>query len=130
MDREAKVTSDKKIILAGTLFVITDGEYDDYGIRTLCKAEVDIDIDALQLEYLGKYPSNAADYEFQEDLFILWLIEKEYASELEMHELHIGSYGIINLEYSDPSASFGREARMKNLALEKKIKEFHEVESR
>lgn len=94
---------DKKkdtIIPAGTLVVLTWGEYSDYDMLALCRAETDIDTDALAQEFIAMRKDAAADSDeyvstrFSRFAFLKWLVvDKKVLSDQSYAEWHLGSYG-------------------------------------
>lgn len=82
-----------KVIPKGAIFTITTGEYSDYETWAVCRALKEIDVDAIQEEYLAEHPGERKEYRFKEERAISWLInEKNYAEEMNFFELHLGDY--------------------------------------
>jgi hypothetical protein len=80
------------MIPKGTLFLLTEGEYSSYYCITLCKAIVDIDVEALKSEYLKLHHEQLEDYKFRTTMFVRWfLVDKRLAQELEYTEWHLGA---------------------------------------
>lgn len=82
-----------KIIPEGMLFTITAGEYSDYETITLCRAQKEIDVSALQEEYLLLNEDQRGDLKFNTFAMINWLINHtDYVEELDFSEMHTGDY--------------------------------------
>ena len=87
-DREVGV-----IIPVGSMFLLSSGQYSNYGIDVLCRSLVDVDVDAVRLEYLKVYPGQAKEYGFKNSAFINWFInEKKMAEEVDCWELRTSAY--------------------------------------
>ena len=103
--------SKTQIIPEGALFVITEGEYSDYGLRSLMRATVEIDVPAVWDEWAASGVEN--EYGNTECVGIEhWLVNvKGIAVELPLHELRMGynwkihKWGSVAGE--DPSLYFG-----------------------
>ena len=80
------------IIKKGTLFLLTDGEHLDYKAIMLCKIMQNIDIRALQDEYMALYLEQNEYYHFRQLQFIKWLIDKNICKELDYLEWCLGGY--------------------------------------
>lgn len=71
-------------IKQGEIILLTDGEYSDYEVNTLCKATKDIDVMALRLEYLELFPKEVEPYSFKVSHFLKWLVvDKCVADEIK-----------------------------------------------
>ena len=85
------------LIKKGSIFLVTEGAYSDYQTDMLCKAITDIDVMALQSEYLALYPKQSKDFSFDEYQFCEWLVDdKKVCKMLEYSEWHLGDYSEID----------------------------------
>ena len=90
----------ENIIKKGKLFVMTHGEYSDYELMTICKASQDIDVFALQEEYLENFKKEGWQ---TVPNFIKWLtVDKNVAEEFLYTEWHLGTYGNIVSSLTEP----------------------------
>ncbi len=86
-----------------SLFLVTLGEYDDYRVWGVYKANMDIDITALHSEYMTLYPEEGEEHRFNSEQFLEWLeYTKEACRELEYVEFYLGSYSTASFEIRDP----------------------------
>ena len=68
-----------------TIYILTSGEYSDYGIDSLIETDEPLDIDALRYEWLDVVRKSAkpqAEMRFQE-----WLLQRPGVREIEAFEL-------------------------------------------
>lgn len=72
----------------GMFFVMSEGEYEYYGVFGLFRALVDIDIKELAAAYKDSLVDKEWDHHNEE--FPRWLIENGYVEKIECDELHIG----------------------------------------
>jgi len=88
--------NEKRIVIErGSLFVLSSGEYSDYQIYAVCRAKCDIDLEALEDEYLASHPEQRRRYGISFYEFISWLIaQKQVAEELDYQEWYLGAYGL------------------------------------
>lgn len=96
-------------IKKGQLIVITTGDYSDYGIRDHMRAERDFNpyVEAQRFMDTGDYlqppeydPTGDPDIYGSDDRFLAWCIREGFLSPVaaeEVTELHIGSYGRLEL---------------------------------
>ena len=86
-----------KIIPKGTLILVTQGAYSDYGIDGFYRAEKDIDIPGLLKEYLLAHPEQEGDYAFLASGFLTYLYARDPAllEEISFAELHLGDYSNV-----------------------------------
>lgn len=80
------------IIPKGALLTATSGEFSDYQIRGVFRAEKDIPIEALLAQYLADNPSEKGDYHFREAVFLGCLNRSGYLAAEPCYELFLGSY--------------------------------------
>lgn len=87
------------IISKGTTFLLSKGEYSNYDILTICRADADIDTDVCLGEYLKLHPEQVEGYGFRFFTFAKWLIaDKKLVTELEYAEWHMGGYSTAKFE--------------------------------
>ena len=73
-------------IEAGELFILTSGEYSDYGVVALLRAIVQIDLGLLMDEYAKVITKDVTGYDL-----VRWLaIDKKVAEELPYAEARLG----------------------------------------
>ena len=88
----------KKAVPAGTLLLLSRGEYSDYSIVALCRVLKPIDqtvwavMGAACTGHCERNPER-----FDDSRALPWLIEKGYVEEVEYRELHLGDYGRCSL---------------------------------
>jgi hypothetical protein len=83
----------ERIIKTGELFLMTTGQYSDYDVKVLCRANTNINTSAVVDEYLVDHPEEAQDYHFGEFAFINWVInETKKADEVTAWEWHFSAY--------------------------------------
>ena len=83
------------VIKKGELFILTSGEYSDYDLMAVCRADEDIDIEALGDEYLQSRPEERKRYHFGQYRFAKWLlVDKRVITEVPYKEWHTGSYSM------------------------------------
>ena len=85
-------------ILKGQLILISTGEYSDYGILDTFQVLRDFDTKEVIGYYFTKYPLQSEQYEFDDDIFILWLISEQLVVELETVEWKISSYSTVDMD--------------------------------
>lgn len=85
----------KNLTLRGHVIVFTEGEYSDYRLSGFIVAAEDIDIIALSKEFT----SSRKDYNISD--FPSWLISKGYGLPIAYREIHIGSYGELEINFPD-----------------------------
>lgn len=84
-------------IRKGTLLLLSRGEYSDYDVTAVCRATQDFDPDALKREWLDAHPDQDEQYRADLSAFLAWLLNvKAIAEELEVTELHLGSYSTLD----------------------------------
>ena len=74
----------------GEIIVITRGEYSDYRLKDVVRAERDFTLRDVVESFEKVYP-NHEDYT---EAFMPWLIFMGYVSEVEWREFHTGEYTI------------------------------------
>ena len=67
------------VLEKGEVFLITDGEYDDYFVIGLACAKKKFDIRAVVREYLDENPAQRADHKFEGTKFVKYLLDKQFA---------------------------------------------------
>jgi hypothetical protein len=83
----------ERIIKTGELFLMTTGEYSDYEVKVLCRANTNINTRAVVDEYLADHPEQARDYGFEDFAFVNWIInETRKADEVTVWEWHFSAY--------------------------------------
>jgi hypothetical protein len=88
---------------AGTLIVFSTGEYSDYGYQGHFLALQDVDADKMrelgaQAEAMDKDESGDRKYEIEpNEAFIGMLIRQGFIMIVDVKEIHIGSYGRVEL---------------------------------
>jgi len=92
-----KLSDTLKTIPKGTLILVTQGEYSDYGIDGFYRAEKDIDILGLLKEYLLAHPEQEENYSFLAGGFLTYLYARDPAllEEISFAELHLGDYSSV-----------------------------------
>jgi len=85
-------------ISKGQLILISTGDYSDYGILDTFRALRDFDTKEVIECYFTKYPLQSEQYEFDDDIFILWLISEQLVVELETVEWKISSYSTVDMD--------------------------------
>lgn len=78
---------------AGTLLLFDRGEYSDYCVIGLFKAEKDFNPYEVLEGYLVENPENRDDYGFEADRFIAFLLANGYVTEAGYHNFYLGGYG-------------------------------------
>ena len=95
------MTDKVKIIPKGAVFSVTAGVYSGYYTLALCKALTEIDIKAMQEEYLSERPEQNKKHRLKEREVIAWIVnEKRYAEEIDFCELHLGDYSTADFMLS------------------------------
>ena len=80
------------IIPKGQIFVISDGQYDEYEIAAVAKANVTLHMDKIKKEFLDT-PEHQVLLYSTIDLFKDWLFNrKKYAKEIELLEVNIEDF--------------------------------------
>ena len=85
-------------IKSGELVVLTRGEYSEYRIVDIGKANFDLNVDELLLEYLNLYPQQKEKYRLDQNKFLFWLLEdKNILTDLCYKEFCVGD-SLENIE--------------------------------
>lgn len=77
---------------AGTIFLVTTGEYSDYGVYATLRAKVDFDFDATLAQWLAAHPEDDREYGFSDDRFMSDLILSGVVEEVTVPRLHLSNY--------------------------------------
>lgn len=80
-------------IAAGSLFVITTGEYSDYTISGVFRALKEIDTEQLLAEWFETNPKQKGLGYFHESEFLAHLTRLGLFETVESREFHFGSHG-------------------------------------
>jgi hypothetical protein len=84
-------------ISAGEVIVLTSGEYSDYGITGYIVSLIDFDMGEAVDTFKQSISSDDYDYDTHSK-FIAWLVATEKVVPVEHREIHIGSYGRLELD--------------------------------
>lgn len=77
---------------AGTIFLVTTGEYSDYGIYATLRALCDFDFDATLKQWLAAHPDDTEEYGFSTDKFMSDLVLSGNVEEVTLPKLHVANY--------------------------------------
>lgn len=81
----------------GSILTLSSGEYSDYGIVGILVTVKDCDLRTLAAEYKASHrPKNQWDKP-DPDGFVAWLVVHGHAMPVDASEVHIGSYGRLEL---------------------------------
>jgi hypothetical protein len=86
------------LVLAGELLLLSYGEYSDYGIQALVRANVDFDVQTLREQYLIEFPDERKEYSFTVSKFTGWLVRKGFVQDEQHREFHLGEYDCFEIE--------------------------------
>ena len=75
------------------LFVLTTGEYSDYGVQAILRARKDFDFDAVMKAFVSRDETPEHSRTFFETKFVQHLIDSGLAREEPCIFLHISDYG-------------------------------------
>lgn len=81
---------------AGETFIVTSGEYSDFGIRDSLRALVDFDWNECVTAYLELHPDQSVAYGGEFDKFLSWLREIGKVETAPLIQVHIGDYGTFD----------------------------------
>ena len=96
--------SDKEMepIPAGSLVNITTGEYSNYSIHGVFRANVELNPNALRAEFLNAHPEAKTTYGFSLTKFLGYLIQKQMLEPIESFEWGFGDFD-MNVSYYEAS---------------------------
>lgn len=77
---------------AGTIFILTTGEYSDFGIFATLRATEDFDFDHAVEDYKRANPNEAKQYNGDQQRFLEGLINAQLVEEVVLPRLHLASY--------------------------------------
>lgn len=86
------------IIQAGQLVLLSSGEYSDYGVLAIAKSLKDFDTNEETINFLEELKIHSGhdhDIEFR---FMAWLHKKGFIEDVPYREVHLGSYGRIEID--------------------------------
>jgi predicted ATP-binding protein involved in virulence len=90
------------VVKKGDIVLCSSGEYSDYSIMSVGRANKDFNTDELKAEYLSINPEEKKDYSFVDSKFIKWLVvDKELLEEITYTEWHISDYGNIDEAWAE-----------------------------
>ena len=90
-------------IPAGTLLLLTQGEYSSYGVRAVGRAACDLDPRSLINEWTASNPPKNELWKFDEHAFIAWLVATGKVEELSATEWYLGDYGDVDYVTVEPA---------------------------
>jgi hypothetical protein len=82
--------------LKGTALILTEGEYSDYGICSTLVTIEDCDLPALAARFLALHVDESA-WDRDPSEFAAWLVTEGLAMPMKAEQVHIGSYGRLEL---------------------------------
>lgn len=80
---------------SGTVFIVTSGEYSDFGIYGKFKAEKDFSFDAELKSFLESNPDLHEQYHFDRERFFDSLLLGGLVSQVSIPEMHIDDYSTV-----------------------------------
>lgn len=89
---------------AGTVFIVTTGEYSDYGIYAKLRAKVTFSFDRELDRYLEAHASQAHHYRFEQSEFLKHLETRGLVEETAIPEVHLADYSTPNRNCADDAA--------------------------
>lgn len=81
-----------EVIRAGSLLIVSTGEYSDYSVDGVFRAKSDIDPEALRSEWLALHPEQTVRYCFRDEQFLAWVAGKGLLEPIDCTEWHLGDY--------------------------------------
>ena len=84
----------------GKLVVISQGEYSDYCVLGVFIAQQKFNPDDLREEYLQIHPKHKEPYQFNERMFVEFIVSKKLVKEIKFDEFHLGGYGEGNFVWA------------------------------
>jgi hypothetical protein len=91
----------------GETYVLTTGEYSDYGIRAIVTALREFDFDAAIAAYKATLPEHTCHYDERNGLIDYLLAQGLVAFAETVSELHVGDYGPL-LDTPEADVARGR----------------------
>jgi hypothetical protein len=80
---------DKKEVKSGEFLLFTEGEYSDYHIVALGRANCDFDLTKTRLEFIVKYPDQNSRWIFSQSKFFSYLVnERQMLIEIDYEEIY------------------------------------------
>lgn len=87
------------MVKAGELLAFSTGEYSDYSVQMFCRALKDIDMSVVEaFQSLPEEKTKEPWAWDSTDRFQTYLEENGYVERLAYKEVHLGSYGRLDLE--------------------------------
>ena len=77
----------------GQVFIVTTGEYSDFGIFSKLRALRDFSFDDTLASWTIEHKDRIEEYSYREGDFITHLIESHLVEECEIQEVHLADYG-------------------------------------
>lgn len=71
---------------------ITTGEYSDYSVSGVFRAKEEIDADKLLADWLKDNPEQVADYHFNANEFLGWVVRQGLVEPVDSFEWYLGAY--------------------------------------
>lgn len=93
-------------INAGEIIIFTSGEYDDYRVLCAAKATQELNTEYLTEKYFDEHPKDKEPYNFDENRFILWLVNLKLLEQIELVEWHINDGGTRNTSWINNVETF------------------------
>lgn len=79
----------------GELFIVTTGEYSDYGIAAKFEALQQFSADAELAQWVKDHPESSEKYHFNSTKFLQWLETRGLVKEATIREWHLESYSSL-----------------------------------
>jgi hypothetical protein len=80
----------------GKTLLLSEGEYSDFGYAGQLVTLKKCDLGALAAEFVGQWKGDRWRFDGASN-FVAWLVAQQYCAPIECEEVHIGSYGSLQI---------------------------------